>query len=116
MQFTDDTSDMARLAANQRALTRFAWVFGCGLALALTVPDFFFAATISSFTALAAGIIATIALLAREDPFTRHLTRWDIAAALYAVSLFAGLFVDLEAISHYMILHKTGVHGVASIG
>jgi len=108
MQFTDDGNDMARLSANQRALTRFAWVFGCGLALSLTVPDFFFAATISSFTALAAGIIATVALFAREDPFARHLTRWDVAATLYAVSLFAGLFVDLEAISFYLMLQETG--------
>jgi|GEM_PF-1775779 len=108
MQFTDDSHDMARLAANQRALARFAWIFGCGLALSLTVPDFFFAATISSFTALAAGIIATVALFAREDPFAGHLTRWDVAATLYAVSLFAGLFVDLEAISFYLMLHETG--------
>jgi len=109
MPFTDDSSEMARLAANQRAFTRFAWIFGCGLALSLTVPDFFFAATISSFTALAAGIIATIALFARENPFAAHLTRWDIAATLYAISLFAGLFVDLEAISFYMMLHDTGL-------
>ena len=109
MQFTDDSNDMARLVANQRAFTRFAWIFGCGLALSLTVPDLFFAATISSFTSLAAGILATIALFAREDPFAAHLTRWDIAAALYAVSLFSGLFVDLEAISFYMMLNDTGL-------
>lgn len=109
MPFTDDSNEMARLAANQRAFTRFAWIFGCGLALSLTVPDFFFAATISSFTALAAGIIATIALFGRENPFADHLTRWDIAAKLYAVSLFAGLFVDLEAISFYMIKHDIGL-------
>lgn len=108
MPFTDDRNETARLAANQRALTRFAWIFGCTLALSLTVPDFFFAATISSFTALAAGIIATIALFAREAPFAAHLTRWDIAAALYAVSLFASLFVDLEAISFYLMLHDPG--------
>ncbi len=110
MPFTDDSDEMARLAANQRAFTRFAWIFGCGLALSLTVPELFFAATISSFTALGAGIIATIALFARDNPFAPHLSRWDIAAALYAVSLFSGLFVDLEAISFYLMMQETGAH------
>ena len=104
MHVTDDREEWARLAANQRAFTRFAWIFGCGLALALIVPDLFFAATISSFTAFGAGLMSTIALFARDDLFAPHLTRWDIAAALYAVSLFAGLFVDMEAISFYWMM------------
>ena len=107
MPFTDDSDEMARLAANQRAFTRFAWIFGCGLALSLTVPELFFAATISSFSAFAAGIMATIALFARDNLFGPHLSRWDVAASLYAVSLFSGLFVDLEAISFYMMMHES---------
>lgn len=107
MHYTDDSDETARLAANQRAFTRFAWLFGCVLALSLGVPDLFFAATISSFTALAAGIIATIALFAREHLLAPHLSRWDIAAALYAVSLFSGLFVDLEAISLHLTMQET---------
>ena len=95
---SDDRDLIARQAANQSALNRFAWIFGCGLALSLTVPQLFFAATISSFTALGAGILATIALFSRDDVFAAHLTRWDVAAALYAVSLFAGMFVDLESL------------------
>lgn len=110
MPFTDDSDEMARLAANQRAFTHFAWIFGLGLAFSLTVPEFFFAATISTFSAFGAGIIATIALFARDDPFAAHLSRWDIAAALYAVSLFSGLFVDLEAISFYLMLQETSPH------
>ncbi len=107
MHVTDDRQEWARLAANQRAFTRFAWILGCGLALALSVPDLFFAATISSFTAFGAGIMSSIALFARDDLFAPHLTRWDIAAGLYAVSLFSGLFVDMEAISFYWMMHDS---------
>ncbi len=107
---SDDGDVLARDAANQRALSRFAWVFGCGLALSLSVPQWFFAASISSFTALAAGLLATIALFARDDDiFAPHLTRWDVAASLYAVSLFAGLFVDRAGVHLALMLHDGGL-------
>ncbi len=95
---------------NQRALYRFAWIFGSGLALALTLPGILFAASFGSFTGLGAGIVATVALLAREEPFAPHFTRWDIAAALYAMSLFAGLFVDIEGVRQYLLLQQQGLH------
>lgn len=104
---SDDSDRVVREAANQRALNRFAWVFGCGLAFSLTMPQLFFAATISSFSALGAGILATIALFARDNIFAPHLTRWDIAAALYAVSLFAGLFVDLPSLQLALTLNDS---------
>jgi hypothetical protein len=106
---SDDSDMIAREAANQRALNRFAWIFGSGLALSLTVPQLFFAATISSFSALGAGLLATIGLFARDDIFAPHLTRWDVAAALYAVSLFAGLFVDLPGLQLALLLHDSGI-------
>ena len=107
--FDSRRHDEASLAmVNQRALHRFAWIFGCGLAFALSMPGILFAATVGSFTGLGAGIVATVALLAREEPFAPHLTRWDIAAALYAVSLFAGLFVDIDAVRHYLLMQQHG--------
>ena len=106
---SDDSETIARNAANQRSLNRFAWIFGCGLALSLTVPPVFFAATISSFSALGAGLVATIALFARDNVFAPHLTRWDVAAALYAVSLFAGLFVDLASLQLALLLHDSAL-------
>ena len=95
--------------ANQRALHRFAWILGCGLAVALSMPGILFAATVGSLTGLGAGIVATVALLAREEPFAPHLTRWDIAAALYAVSLLAGLFVDIDGVRHYLLEQQHGL-------
>ncbi len=100
--------DVSLATVNQRALHRLAWILGCGLALALSVPQLLFAATLGSFTGLGAGIVATVALLAREEPFAPHLTRWDIAATLYAVSLFAGLFVDLDAVRLYLAMQQSG--------
>ncbi len=105
MHGSEDRNTIAWTAANQRAFSRFAWIFGSGLAVALTMPQLFFAATISSFSGLAAGLLATLALFARDDVFAPHLTRWDIAAALYAVSLFAGLFVDLDSLQLQLMLY-----------
>lgn len=106
MQGTDDTNRLALEAANQRALVRFAWIFGCGLGLALAVPQAFFAAAISSITGIAAGIMATIALLGRDNVFAPHLSRWDVAALLYAMSLFTGFFVDLGNIRSHLLQYE----------
>ncbi|HRY24062.1 MAG: hypothetical protein H6852_02250 [Geminicoccaceae bacterium] len=100
--------EMSLAMVNRRALNRFAWILGCGLALALSLPSILFAATFGSFTGIGAGIVATVALLAREEPLAPHLTRWDIAAALYAASLFAGLFVDVEGVRHYLLMQQHG--------
>jgi hypothetical protein len=107
---SDDRDAIARAAANQRALNRFAWIFGSGLALALSTPPLFFAATISSFTGFGAGILATIALFGRDNVFAPHLTRWDVAAALYAASLFAGMFADFPSIQHHLMMAEAGFH------
>ena len=110
MAWTDDVEGIALSAANNRALQRFAWIFGAGLALSLIAPDLLFPAMISSFTGLSAGVLATIALFARDNVFAPHLSRWDIAAALYAVSLFFGFFVDLEAIKLHLLLEQNRLH------
>lgn len=107
MAWIEDVEGLALSAANHRALQRFAWIFGSGLAVSLMAPDSLFPAIISSFTGLSAGILATIALFARENVLAPHLSRWDIAAALYAASLFSGLFVDVDAIDHYLLLEQS---------
>lgn len=109
MHGTDEAERLALEMANQRALQRFAWILGIGLAFSLTLPSLFFAAAMSSASALGAGILATIALLARDDIFSPHLSRWDVAAALYAVSLFAGFFVDLEVLQLHMMAQTYGM-------
>ena len=103
-----DSDETACEAATRRALNHFAWIFGLGLALSLGMPEVFFAATISSFTAFAAGIVASIALFARDNLLAPHLSRWDVAAGLYAMSLFTGLFVDVEAISLHLMAGTAG--------
>lgn len=88
--------------ANQAALARFAWIFGAGIAISLSFPPILFAATASTVLGFSAGILATVALFARESVWSGHLTRWDVAAALYAMSLFTGFFVDLDSIHAYL--------------
>jgi hypothetical protein len=106
MDKIDEAEALALAAANQSALNRFAWILGAALAVALIAPDLLFPATISSFTCFSAGILATIALFAKDDVFAPHLSRWDVAAALYAVSLFAGFFVDLDALQSHFLLEQ----------
>ena len=94
--------------ANELALRHFAWVFGGSLLVALAFPQVLFAATISSFTGFAAGVVATLALFARDPLWVGHLTRWDVAAALYAASLFTGFFVDIDAVQLFLIEQRAG--------
>jgi len=89
--------------ANHHALVRLAWIFGAGVFFAMTFPHVLFAATMSSFLGLGAGIIATLALIGRDDIWAPYLTRWDIAAALHAMSLFSGFFVNIDAIRLFML-------------
>ena len=103
----DETDTGLRSTESRRALSRFAWIFGSGLALALTFPQVLFAATMSSFLGIGAGIMATIALYLRDDLWSDHITRWDVAAALYAASLFASFFVDLQAIQVFLMEHAS---------
>ncbi|MCB1833496.1 MAG: hypothetical protein KDH19_08670 [Geminicoccaceae bacterium] len=98
-----ENDEMNREFANDLALRRFAWIFGAILLVALGFPHVLFAATISSFLSFAAGILATIALFSREPVLAGHLTRWDVAAALYAASMFAGFFVDIEAVRLFIM-------------
>ncbi|MEZ5824491.1 MAG: hypothetical protein R3C97_07035 [Geminicoccaceae bacterium] len=98
-----EDDEFYREIANDLALRRFAWIFGLILLVALGFPQVLFAATISSFLSFAAGILATIALFSREPVMARYLTRWDVAAALYAASMFAAFFVDAEAVRLFLL-------------
>lgn len=99
--------DWYNLPANQVAIARFTWIFGAGLAISLSFPQILFAASVSTILGFSAGILATTALFARESIAATHLTRWDVAAALYALSLFTGFFVDLDSIQSYLAAHRT---------
>jgi len=101
-----DETEADGTVATERALRRFAWLFGAGLLTALAFPPVLFAATISSFLGFAAGVVSTVALLAREPLWVPWLTRWDVAAALYAASLFAGFFIDIEQVQLFILEHR----------
>lgn len=88
--------------ANQIALARFAWIFGAGLAISLSFPPVLFAPTASTILGFSAGVLATVALFAREPVWGPELSRWDVAAALYALSLFIGFFVDIAGVQAYI--------------
>jgi hypothetical protein len=74
-----EESDGSRAWSQPAGAQPLRGIFGTGLALALTVPGFLFAATISSCSTRA-GVMATIAL-SPGRLFAAHLSRWDVAAA-----------------------------------
>lgn len=97
-----DLDDPPARLATEAAIRRLALILSVVVFLALSFPPILFAATLSSLLAIAAGCVATVGLLKRDGLWADYLTSWDIAAALYAFSLFAGFFVDLEAIQVFL--------------
>ena len=95
-----DPATLPRL--NNAAMVRFAVIFGAALLLAMAAPKVLFAATLSSFLGMAALALAGMALFAREPVWAPHLTRWDVAAGLHLLALFAGFFVDLTAVQEFL--------------
>ena len=87
MRCDDHADERALDLANRRALNHFAWLLGIGLAFSLLLPPGLFAPAISCFAAIAAGVMATLAIFGRELVVAPHLSRWDVAAGLYAVSV-----------------------------
>lgn len=103
----DDDQDRSDVLTNQVAIGRFAWIFGGVMAISLSFPPILFAAAISTILGFCAGVIATVALFAREPIWGEQLTRWDVAAALYALSLFTGFFIDVDSIQAYLQIVRT---------
>lgn len=102
-----DEDDFER--ANRRALVRFGWILAAALALSLSAPQPLFAATMNAVLAVTAGVVATIALIGFDDVVAPHLTRWDVAAGLYALSLLFGFFVDVRALEAFLLMQRAGV-------
>lgn len=102
----DEDLKAPETVANQLAVVRFAWIFGAGIAIALSFPPILFAATVSTILGFSSGVLATIALFSRESVWSPHLNRWDVAASLYALSLFTGFFVDADGILAYIEAQK----------
>lgn len=87
-----------RQARNQLTLVRFATLLAVATFIASSAPAALFAASFSSFLFLFSIGSALTAGLAREPLTPDFLTRWDQAAGLMALSLFAKLFVDPEVV------------------
>jgi hypothetical protein len=90
------------VAADQIALYRLAWFIGLALILAMIAPPPLFAATLSSMLGLASLMLALGAMLLREPALLPHLTRWDVAAILYVLSVAFGWFVDDAEVSDFL--------------
>lgn len=89
-------------SADQVALYRLAWFIGVALMLALIAPAPLFAATMSSMLGLASLVLALGALVLREQALAPHLTRWDVAAILYLLSVAFGWFVDEAVVEEFL--------------
>lgn len=85
-----------RWARNHDVLVRFGILLAVAVFIASSVPAPLFAATFSSFMLIFSIGSALAAGFARETLAPDHLTRWDQAAALMALSLLAKIFVDPE--------------------
>ena len=100
------TEHESEISESLRALARFAWVFGAALAIAMSFPQPLFAAAMSSVLGFGAGLMATVAIFARDHVWSEELSRWDVAAALYAWSLVAGFFVDIDRVEAFLAAQK----------
>lgn len=87
---------------NRLSLIRLAAMVATTLFLASFAPPGLTVAAISSLSFISAMVIATFAMFYGERVRADHFTRWDEAAAMLALSLGAGLFVDPAAIEAAM--------------
>jgi hypothetical protein len=84
------------------SLLRLAVMIATTLFLASFASPGLTVAAISSLAFISAMVIATFALFYGERAQAEHFTRWDESAAMLALSLGAGLFVDPAAIEAAM--------------
>jgi hypothetical protein len=95
---------------NNSALSRLAVMLAVALLFAFAAPPILFAAAFSSFLSLGALGFTFLALLAREPVWQLHLTRWDIAAMLHGMSLFASFFVDTAVVEDFLRMRGVVPH------
>ena len=86
--------EQERQARNNVVLVRFAILLGSALAIAAVTPAPLFAATLSTFLFVFSFGSAISAIVAADSAWAPNLTRWDQAAALLAIGIFAKFFVD----------------------
>lgn len=87
---------------NRLSLLRLTVMVTTTLFLAWFAPAGLTVAAVSSLSFISALVIATFALFYGEPPQADHFTRWDEAAAMLALSLGAGFFIDPAAIEAAM--------------
>lgn len=86
----------------QRSPLSGLWTVGIALALsaffASTMPQPFVLAVFGELLFFGAMGCLLVAVVRRESLKSRRITAWDQAAILALVSLFVGLFVDVESV------------------
>ena len=82
------------------------------LLFASTLPPVLVPPALSQLLAIGSFAAATVAVICRERAFVRHLTHWDLAAAFLALSVLAGLFTDVTAVTAF--LESLSVEGAAA--
>jgi hypothetical protein len=82
---------------NLAALCRFIVLFGFSLIIAATGPSEGYAVVLHTFLFTAAAIMGLTARFQSQKLAPEHLTDWDVAAALMALSILARFFVDIKA-------------------
>lgn len=94
----DTSSQGSSEQRNTAALLRFGLVVAVALFIASQAPRELVLATFGGLMLLGAIISCVLAALEAEEPFARHLTRWDEAAGLAALAFLARAFVDKQAV------------------
>ncbi|MBK1665005.1 hypothetical protein CKO38_11110 [Rhodospirillum rubrum] len=86
---------------NIPGMLRLAVFLGFALIVARTMPDGLLPHALASLLNFAALASCLVASLRHEPIWQDHLTRWDEAAVLMAVSLLAGAFADPQVLEGY---------------
>ncbi|MBB4286124.1 hypothetical protein [Roseospira goensis] len=89
--------DSDRTDMNKTSLLRLGLFGSIALLIASTLPPDLMVASLSSLLWIGALVSALVAGFLGEPVRVPHLTRWDEAAILMAISLFLGFFIDQQA-------------------
>jgi len=87
---------------NTASLLRVGLFVSLALLIASTMPAPLMVASLSSLLWVGSLVSALAAPFVREPVFAPHLTRWDEAAMLMAVSLLLSFFVNRQAVIEHV--------------
>lgn len=96
--------------SNRRALFNLALTLVIAMVLGSASPEPLRAAAVGSFLFFAAIGVSLVALFRKEKAFQPKLTRWDVAAILYLLSMTSNLFVDQEAVMQILEQMRDGTY------